>query len=122
MPVEETKLKILIVDDEAFIRLALSRLLNGHHVHQAASYDQAAAILQANSIDVVITDNSMSGRDGVEVLRLTGQLQPRAKRIMLSGKPPKHLQALVEEGLIQHFFPKLGNQSLKQLLEVINVR
>jgi DNA-binding NtrC family response regulator len=122
MATDDTKLNILIVDDEAFIRLALSRLLNGHQVFQAASYDQAAAILQAKNIDVVITDNSMAGRNGVDVLRLSSQLQPRAKRIMLTGKPPKLVQPLLEEGLIQHYFPKLGNQSLKQLLDVINGR
>jgi len=114
------KLRVLLVDDEPVILRSLSRRLGAHQVFQAESGDQAEEILSRESLDIVISDNSMPGRGGVETLRLVSRRQPRAVRIMFSGTPPDNLQQFVDEGLVQHVFSKTEGQSLINLLDTIS--
>ncbi len=99
-------LRILIVDDEPLIAKALARRLRGHTLHLAESYASAAEILRRETVDLVVSDCHMPGPNGVEVLRLTRELQPTARRVMLSAHPPANLEELCDEGLIERFFPK----------------
>jgi len=61
---------ILLVDDDALIRMAASEMLNdlGHPTLQAASAIQALEILQAGrAVDLVITDQAMPGMTGTRL-------------------------------------------------------
>ena len=67
---------ILVVDDDAGIRLALERALRleGFAVSQAADGEQALAAVAAEPPAIVVLDVTMPGIDGVEVTRrLRGQ-------------------------------------------------
>lgn len=101
-----TPLRILIVDDEPLIGRALARRLRGHQLHLAENYAGAAEILRREPVDMVVSDCHMPGPNGVEVLRLTRELQPEARRVMLSAHPPANLEELCAEGLIERFFAK----------------
>jgi len=63
--------KILIVDDEPSMRLALSESLEscGYKVETSESGEDALAKFQAGKFEVVITDMRMPGIGGMEVLR-----------------------------------------------------
>jgi len=64
------KAHILIVDDEAAIRLFLSEELTqaGYCVHTAASGEEALVQLRSESIDLVLLDLKMGGMDGLQVM------------------------------------------------------
>ncbi|MDD5308440.1 MAG: sigma-54 dependent transcriptional regulator [Deltaproteobacteria bacterium] len=63
--------RILIVDDEESIRVALSALLarNGYHVVTAPDAEQALLALASNGIDVAFVDMRMPGMNGIELIR-----------------------------------------------------
>ena len=68
--------KILVVDDEDDVRLALERRLkrDGHGVQSAGSQEEAIAKIETSDVpfDVVLTDMLMeSPSSGVEVLKAT---------------------------------------------------
>jgi CheY-like chemotaxis protein len=72
---------ILIVEDEALIRDLLVEALasHGHEVCEAATGDQAVALIEnpSKAFTLLITDLHMPGqRDGVEVARLMRQHHP----------------------------------------------
>lgn len=62
--------RVLIVDDEDFVRESLRALLEsrGYAVSTAAGGDEAAALLRREEVDVVLTDMRMPAGDGNRLL------------------------------------------------------
>lgn len=62
---------VLVVDDDEFVRVTLSLLLQtaGHTVATAASGRDALAAVGATRVDLVICDVFMPDMDGFETLR-----------------------------------------------------
>jgi DNA-binding NtrC family response regulator len=82
------KLRVLIVEDEAAIRLALTGLLRreGYEVEQAESGDAALARLAADAVDLVLTDLALgAGPSGMDVLRAAKELQPETPVVMITA-------------------------------------
>lgn len=79
--------RILVVDDEVFILSALNRLLRnrGFEVLTADSGKAGLAILERETIDVVISDMRMPEMTGAEFLEQTFSRWPNVKRILLTG-------------------------------------
>jgi DNA-binding NtrC family response regulator len=79
---------VLIVEDEAAIRLALTGLLRreGYEVEQAESGDAALARLAADAVDLVLTDLALgAGPSGMDVLRAAKELQPETPVVMITA-------------------------------------
>lgn len=72
---------ILVVDDEANIRMLVSLALSsvGHTVEEAADGNKTLEILAHRTPDIVILDLSMPGLDGIETLERIRQM-PQKKR------------------------------------------
>ena len=74
---------ILLVEDDASLRLVFSRILSGagYQVVEAETADEAAPILGSNRpLDLLLTDLLMPGRlDGLDLAHLAGTLRPRLK-------------------------------------------
>jgi DNA-binding response OmpR family regulator len=79
--------QILVVDDEAAIRLTLDALLRrcGHKVILAASGEQALDYLSAHPVDLVLLDLFLSGISGLDVAKFVRVLQPNTPILMLTG-------------------------------------
>ncbi len=66
----DSKGNILIVDDEAPIRLLLEKKLssNGYHCIAAKNADDALKMLQSGPVDLVLLDIKLPGKSGMELL------------------------------------------------------
>jgi CheY-like chemotaxis protein len=98
--------RILVVDDEACIRLLLSEILAGSGYHVDVAEDGAAAweALQAKPYDLLITDHHMPKITGVELVRNLRSAHMALPVVMVAGdlpvqdadrKPPLQLAAMV---------------------------
>ena len=78
---------ILIVDDYSDIRACLRTMLEeaGHIIVEAGSGQEALHAWDETHPDLVITDHSMPGMSGVELIRALGQRQPEVKGILMSA-------------------------------------
>ncbi|NVL90038.1 MAG: sigma-54-dependent Fis family transcriptional regulator [Desulfobacterales bacterium] len=83
------KLKILVVDDEAVVRSAIIRVLEGSGltVKEAHDGDQCLEMMAGESFDIVLLDIKMPGMDGIEVLKQIRKGYPDTVVIMITGYP-----------------------------------
>lgn len=86
-PRERQTGSVLIVDDEASMRLTLSMLLRGEgfRVAEAGGAAEALRRIEREGFDVVVTDLRMEGEDGVEVLKAVKELSPASEVIILTA-------------------------------------
>lgn len=79
--------QILVVDDEANIRLTLHSLLTraGYAVALANNGDEAIALLHEQNFDLLLVDLKMPGTDGMEVVAAGRASQPDMTIIVLTG-------------------------------------
>ncbi|MBI4205281.1 MAG: response regulator [Betaproteobacteria bacterium] len=79
--------KLLIVDDDADMRLSLKLALEmaGYVTEIAANGREALAILHQRPADVVITDIFMPDTDGFEIIDAVHRAFPQTKIVVISG-------------------------------------
>src|SRR6266404_4704449 len=84
-------LRILIADDHTVVRRGLRQILTEEflaaHIVEVADADELFGKVLKEEWDVVITDISMPGRSGLEVLQQIRQLYPRLPILVLSVHP-----------------------------------
>jgi EAL domain-containing protein (putative c-di-GMP-specific phosphodiesterase class I)/CheY-like chemotaxis protein len=84
--------RIVLADDDPDLLRALSRTLEraGHDVVRLSDGQRACehiAGLDARDVDVVLTDISMPGCDGLEVMRAAHKLDPDLPVLFMTGMP-----------------------------------
>ncbi len=82
-----SRLHILVVDDEDLILDVIARYLaqRGEHCETTTSGQQALERVQAYDFDIVLTDLTMPGIDGLELTRRVKALRPQTVCIVMSG-------------------------------------
>ena len=92
--------RVLLVDDDETIRDTLYELLSEFYVCQTAeTAEKAFARLEADEYDVVLTDISMPGLSGLELLGHVRQKFPDTPVIIVSGiGDQEHAQGLIRLG------------------------
>lgn len=114
---------ILIVDDEDSVRDVLYDLFSEDHMcHVAATAEQALAFLGEQTYDAVLTDISMPGLSGVELLGYLRQEQPDTPVIVVSGIGDReHAEGLMRLGafdfILKPFTLEAVEQSVARALE-----
>src|SRR5690554_506913 len=78
---------ILLVDDEANIRLTLGVVLEraGYSVTAAENGETAVELLERQTFDLMVVDLQMPGMDGMQVVAAARQRQPDMAIIVLTG-------------------------------------
>ena len=83
-----SKIKVLIVDDHAILRMGLTSLLNGKNDFEVAgeAADGETAIKKSLKLrpDVIVMDLMLPGMDGAETTRRIIENQPGAKILILT--------------------------------------
>jgi DNA-binding NtrC family response regulator len=95
---------ILVVDDDEAIRDTLYDLLSEDHLcHVAATAERALEWLATDVYDVVLTDISMPGLSGVELLGHVLQNQPQTPVIIISGiQDEGHAKGIIKLGAFDY--------------------
>ena len=78
---------MLLLDDDAFIIKALTRVLSPleYRLLSATSSDEAFSLLKENPVHVVVSDYHMPDMDGINFLSEVSKRWPDTVRIMLTG-------------------------------------
>ena len=80
---------LLLVDDEDSFRRFMRRSLEraGYILHEAQNFDQAADILKRHAINAVLSDITMPGLGGLDLLRFINAEHPNIPLILITGNP-----------------------------------
>ena len=78
---------ILIIDDEAFIRENIERILGdeGYRVLGAVSGAEACDLMTRNDIDLALLDLNLGAEQGIDVLKSLKELDPELLVIIITG-------------------------------------
>jgi putative nucleotidyltransferase with HDIG domain len=76
--------RILVVDDDALILTALSRILQSEG-YDVVTHNDPLAAAEEEGVHVVLTDFMMPGMNGIELLAALRAKNPRAVRLMLTA-------------------------------------
>ncbi|REJ68695.1 MAG: response regulator [Planctomycetota bacterium] len=116
--------RVLVADDSATMRKIIIRSLKSFgitDVAQAADGDEACALFEQGEFDLVLTDWSMPGKSGLEVLqaiRRTGSTVP-VVLVATEGEKSRAMQAIqpgVSDCLVKPFqAEELKDKVKKQL-------
>lgn len=79
--------KILVIDDEEFMRDSLRQMLSrsGHSVVVANDGEQGVAMFKSSKPDLVITDMIMPNKDGIQLIMDIFHQNPKQPVIAISG-------------------------------------
>ena len=114
---------VLIVDDDNVIRETLLELLEGsYRCQEASTAEDALHKLQAQPFDVVLTDISLPGLSGGELLQRVRELYPETPVIIMSGlSDQEQANGLTSRGafdyLLKPFRLEVVEESVKRAIE-----
>ncbi|MCX6053719.1 MAG: response regulator transcription factor [Chloroflexi bacterium] len=112
-----TRIRLLIVDDHAVVRLGLRSLLSEEEdievVAEAGSAEEALVQVKNYAPDVVILDIQLPGRSGIEVCRDIVKLFPQTKVVMLTSHAgDSFLDQAIRAGASGYVLKQVGNEEL----------
>jgi two-component system response regulator AtoC len=111
--------RILVVDDEEGVRSFVAESLEGEHetVMTARDGNEAAALLDQQGFEVVVTDLKMPGRDGLALLAKIRADQPETQVILLTaqGTVESAVQAM-KSGAFDYLQKPIGSPGELRLL------
>lgn len=112
---------ILLVDDEEMVLTSLKSFLaleTDYRIVPFLSPRQALQYVEANEVDLVISDFLMPEMDGITFLGRMRQLRPEATRIILTGYADKEnaIKAINEVGIFQYIEKPWDNDELQLII------
>jgi DNA-binding NtrC family response regulator len=114
------KERILIVEDERAIQLALSSLMRkeGYEVESASRAQEALSALQERSFDLVITDLALgSGPSGMDVLAASKAAQPETPVVLITAHGSEKIAvAAMKAGAEDYVAKPFDNDEIRVLV------
>jgi len=99
----------LVIDDSEPVRTAVANILRaaGHHVLEAATSENALAIVASEPISLAVCDLNLNERtSGAALLSQAVRLRPGLKCVLMSGSiPPEQKQRTLFPALSKPFAP-----------------
>ena len=107
-PEPQDKPTILVVDDEATVRLVVNRVFSRDAcVVEAASAEEALVWLERHEADIVISDYRMAGMSGIELMGALRRARPDIARVLISANCDiESTTDALNDGLISRFVRK----------------
>jgi HD-like signal output (HDOD) protein len=105
---------ILFVDDEPHVLHALARafLDAPYQVLTSATGEEALAVFQTQSVDLIVSDMRMAGMDGYELLAAVKERWPSTMRMVLSGYSDKvTMLKAITDGVAKAYVAKPWNDN-----------
>jgi signal transduction histidine kinase len=116
-------LKVLVIDDEESLRLALRALLEeaGFVVEVASGTDEALELLRRMTLDVVVADFRLRGEDsGLKAINVLRCVQPDLPALLMTGETaPDRLREAQQSGIAMIHKPVTPKALLREIEKLV---
>lgn len=118
-------IKVLLADDHTLVRAGLKRLLEDtgfiQVIAQASDYPEITkALNQTPSIELVLLDISMQGKNGVDVIKILKDKHPNLKVLMLSMHPEdQYAVRCLKAGASGYLNKSIAPEKLIEAIQVV---
>ncbi|MBR6965896.1 MAG: response regulator [Clostridia bacterium] len=115
--------RVLIVDDELpaqrFVRSIIEQFASRFQVTgTAASGEQGLQFLQQNTVDLLITDISMHGMNGIELAKMARAIQPNIHIVIISGFGEfEYAQGAIQAGVDEYLLKPVSISKMTAILQ-----
>ena len=115
--------RVLIVDDELpalrFVRSIIEQFASSFQVTgTAASGEQGLQFLQQNTVDLLITDISMHGMNGIELAKAARAMQPNIHILIISGFGEfEYAQGAIQAGVDEYLLKPVSISKMTAILQ-----
>lgn len=120
-PQSQQQVRLLFVDDEVNVLNALKRVLRneGYHITAVTSAQLALEHMEAQEVDMVISDFRMPGINGVELLKEVRQRHPQTIRMLLTGESDttEAMNGLQQESIYKFILKPWDNEDVKFIIK-----
>ena len=113
--------KVLIVEDNVTLNESLVFLIERLGVEALQAYDalEALEIIRGNEIDAVISDVTMPGMSGLELLREIKRFKQELPVIIMSGRPGTGLaHKAMQDGALGFLAKPIDDKMLSAILRI----
>ena len=117
--------RVLIVDDEMpalrFVRSIIEQFAKGFQVTcTATSGEQGLEYLQQHNVELLITDISMHGMNGIELARAARALQPNIHIVIISGYGEfEYAQGAIQVGVDDYLLKPVSITKMTDILQTV---
>lgn len=117
--------RVLIADDEMpalrFISSIVEQFSNGFHVTGTVSSGELALdFLQKNPVDLLLTDISMHGMNGIELARAAREIQPSIHIVIISGYGEfEYAQGAIQAGVDSYLLKPVSISKMSTVLQSV---
>jgi signal transduction histidine kinase len=121
-------LRLLVVDDDEFDRLAVRRLLKTSDlrtvVDEAATPEETLALLASEAYDCILLDYYLPGVDGHALIRAIGEAVPDVPVVIFTGRGDEDVAVDLMKAGVADYLPKASltlerlSSSLRHAMEI----
>ena len=111
--------RILIIDDEEVVRMAIRKMLElaGYEIAEAADGEEGLRLYRQAPADLIITDIQMPRKDGAKVIQELRHDFPEVKIIAMTGHGSEALSAAKQLGASRTFTKSFHMHELLKAVE-----
>ncbi len=116
-------LRILLVEDHPDTAAMLARLLesDGHAVRMASDIATAVGLLRDEPADLLISDISLEGGTGYDLLKEAVEIRPIPAMAMSGFGMDEDMRRSLDAGFLEHFVKPLDYEQLRAAIQRLSV-
>jgi DNA-binding NarL/FixJ family response regulator len=116
-PLQKTVLVVGCLDSP--VPSAVSTVLSSWRLEYARDNEEALALVEKSTFDLVITDQGSPGREDAEMLRKVRLVTPQTRLIIVTdSSTPADVIAAIRVGAFSYFTKPLSTQALDEVLQL----
>lgn len=113
------KMVLVVACEDSQVKVLVSTILSSWKLECARDNKEALALMEKSAFDVVITDQTRTGLEGVELLRKLRQARPHTRVIIVADRRnPADVIAAIRERAFSYFSKPLSMQAFEEVLQL----